>query len=103
MTGSKPCEKDCLCGRHFAEKRKCEIGCNCKKHLNGPWTGDAASYMARHKRLHKARGSAKDHQCVDCKSQAIDWSQKHGTTGLDFDDYEPRCRSCHKLYDGALR
>ena len=66
------------------------------------WTGEEASYSARHQRLHAARGSASAHRCIDCSAQALDWSQTHGTTGLDVDhDYEPRCRSCHATYDGA--
>ncbi|AET09804.1 hypothetical protein [Gordonia phage GTE5] len=64
------------------------------------WTGDQASYSARHQRLRAIRGSASQFQCVDCQSPAVDWSQVTGSTGLDvYKDYAPRCRSCHMSYD----
>ena len=59
-------------------------------------------YLARHKRLWRKRGSAKDLPCVDCGKCNSEWSQVHGTDGLDLEnDYVPRCVSCHRKYDGA--
>ena len=66
------------------------------------WTGDQASYSARHQRLRAIRGSASQFPCVDCQGPAVDWSQVTGSTGLDvYEDYAPRCRSCHASYDKA--
>lgn len=45
------------------------------------------------------RGRAGDQLCVDCGKQAYDWSHIHETSGESIWHYEPRCRSCHKLYD----
>ena len=76
----------------------------CKGSTNPNWTGDAASQSALHQRLRSHRGSASRHVCVDCGKPALDWSQTHGTTGLDLDnDYNPRCRSCHTRYDGKAQ
>ena len=64
------------------------------------WTGNKASYSARHQRLHAERGSAQQHPCVDCSGPALEWSQVTGSSGLDvYKDYQPRCRSCHMRYD----
>src|SRR5262249_32001674 len=41
----------------------------------------------------------KDHQCVDCRGPARDWSLIHGRDGNDPADFEPRCRKCHIAYD----
>jgi hypothetical protein len=63
------------------------------------WTGDAATYSARHKRVVQARGLAKDQECLNCGARARDWAQVHGTDGLDAKDYNPLCRKCHIKYD----
>jgi hypothetical protein len=45
-------------------------------------------------------GSASIYKCVDCGSQASDWSQKHGTRGDNSpESFEPRCHDCHVSYD----
>jgi hypothetical protein len=69
---------------------------------NPNWTGDDASYQARHKRLHAIRGRA-DH-CIHrasghCNSQKFEWAQIHGTSGLSVYDYVQMCKSCHWWYD----
>ena len=70
---------------------------------------DTATYVAVHFRLKSARGLASEYPCVDCGQQALDWTYKHGREhgrlrhfSTDLDDYEPRCRSCHKKLD-AIR
>jgi len=71
------------------------------------WAGDDASYNARHKRLHLIKGKASS--CYNrtlglraCSSQIFDWSQLHGSDGLDpLLDYFPLCRPCHHAYDKA--
>lgn len=56
-------------------------------------------YVTLHKRITRARGRADLQICVDCDKQARDWSLMDGGDQLDYDDYEPRCRSCHKKND----
>lgn len=54
-----------------------------------------------HARVRRARGSASSYICIDCSNPAEDWS----TTDPASDDiwvrFQPRCRKCHRLYDGA--
>ncbi len=52
-----------------------------------------------HRRLHRKYGKASDHKCVDCGSQAKDWSLEGEEYTDDIKDYKPRCRSCHVKYD----
>jgi hypothetical protein len=74
---------------------------------NPQWTGDSASYEARHVRVRKSRGKA-DH-CYNhelglraCTSTTYSWSQLHGSDGLDpLLDYYPLCATCHHAYDQA--
>ena len=56
--------------------------------------------QAIHDRIRKYRGKAAGYKCVDdCGEWAFDWSHIAGTDPNNFDNYEPRCRSCHKKYD----
>jgi Pretoxin HINT domain len=58
-------------------------------------------YSYAHRKLRNSRGPASAHPCIDCGKQACDWSQIHGTDGLDLEKhYVPRCRVCHQIYDG---
>lgn len=58
------------------------------------------SYDTRHDRLRRARGKARVHACVDCGGPADEWSQVHGTDGLNVEtDYVPRCKKDHHAYD----
>ena len=60
------------------------------------------AYRKRHRDVRRARGRADEFYCTDCPEIARDWSQIHDTTGEDPFDYEPRCRSCHSVYDGIV-
>jgi hypothetical protein len=77
-------------------------------------SGDDIEYYSAHTRVRTAKGLPSEHPCVDCGRRAQDWSYVHGSpreriqiggraNGLayspDPDDYEPRCRKCHKAYD----
>ena len=99
-----------LCSGHYHAWRKYgdphtkgEIGRRGPEHWrwasNGPPT-----HQGRHQRLRRARGKASDAgPCIDCGKEAYDWSQVHGTDGLDiYNDYVPRCRSCHLAYDDPI-
>ena len=81
----------------------CAPGCECNRHKKGAarynWSGDNATYGAKHLRVYRALGWAWQRQCVDCGERARDWSQLHGTDGLSLDDYLPRCRKHHRIYD----
>lgn len=59
------------------------------------------SYDVWHHRVTKALGSASGYACVDCGQPAQDWS----TVNLSSDDvrarFQPRCRKCHRHYDGG--
>jgi hypothetical protein len=59
------------------------------------------SYDVWHHRVNKARGPASSYPCADCGQPAQDWS----TVNPFSDDirvrYQPRCRKCHRHYDGG--
>jgi hypothetical protein len=85
------------CGKDFMAERRpnrpprfCSQAC-WGQHERKPDAG----YGPLHERVLKARGRASEQPCVDCDGQARHWSQKHGTTGQDPYDYEPRCVTCH--------
>ena len=93
----KTCEG---CGDPFMGDRRtrfCTIACS-------KWKSDPG-YAQRHRRVRLARGSASQFPCVDgCGRLAVEWSQIHGTDGLDVDaHYEPRCKLCHSRYDADSR
>lgn len=62
-----------------------------------------------HDSLRKERGPASNHLCVDCGKPAHEWSWDNGSLedygtkafGESFDEYSPRCRSCHRKKDAA--
>jgi len=60
------------------------------------------SYDVWHHRVNKARGPASGYACVDCGNPAQDWS----TADPSSDDlevrFQPRCRRCHRRFDGAV-
>lgn len=80
-----------------------------------PLKGEVPTFDAAHKRLNRARGSAKSFPCVDCGGPASEWSYDHTDPealfervgavmtpySLDLDRYVPRCVSCHRRFDGA--
>ena len=80
-----------------------------------PLKGDVPTWAAIHKRLQRQRGSARQFMCVDCGSNASEWSYRGGSPSElvgnaggfmcayteDLSYYDPRCTSCHRTYDGA--
>jgi len=93
---SQVCENP-ACGKEFmAERRRNRPARFCSRACWGQYLlKPDAGYGRLHGRVYKARGRAREQACVDCGKQARHWSQKHGTTGQDPDDYEPRCVTCH--------
>lgn len=75
------------------------------------WAGDSAGYIAVHGRIHRRRGHANTHACVQCGEQADEWAYDHSDPNERRDDplgrpystdpqrYEPLCFSCHRLRD----
>jgi hypothetical protein len=60
------------------------------------------SYDVWHKRVRKARGPASEYACVDCDEPADDWSTADPASDDVRVRFQPRCRKCHRCYDGAV-
>lgn len=60
------------------------------------------SYDTWHKRVKKARGPASGYPCADCGEPARDWSTVNPSSGDVRGRFQPRCRKCHRRYDGAV-
>ena len=91
----KPHESRGWCAKHYA--RFLRYGDPLGK--PAPKPNDAITYFSFHRRLRKARGSAKDHPCVQCGKPSVHWAQIHDEDPRDFASYVPMCRSCHAKYD----
>ncbi|HYV78133.1 MAG TPA: hypothetical protein VE979_08410 [Streptosporangiaceae bacterium] len=52
--------------------------------------------------MKKARGPASDYRCIDCGGQAEDWSTADRSSNDVRVRFQPRCRKCHRRYDGAI-
>ena len=60
------------------------------------------SYDVWHNRVKKTRGPASGYRCVDCGGQAEDWSTANPASDDVRVRFQPRCRKCHRRYDGAV-
>jgi hypothetical protein len=60
------------------------------------------SYDVWHKRIKKARGPASGYACVDCGEPAQDWSTVNPASDDVQARFQPRCRKCHRCYDGVV-
>lgn len=81
-----------------------------------PWPEKVISYQGAHKRVKLDRGSAQQHDCVDCAGQARDWSYTGNDPGefhefvkgsrlaysVNPNFYEARCKPCHRKHDGKV-
>lgn len=63
------------------------------------WKGEEAKYCAIHQYITKYKGKASEYKCVDCGKQAEDWSNKDHSYKRELEDYSPRCKKCHIIYD----
>lgn len=113
-----------LCGKHRERLRiKGGIGApeniDMRGEANPSWVGDVVTYGGAHARTRRIRGPASQFRCVDCDSPAREWSYNHNgeveltelvnrkyrtlemTYSPNVDDYEPRCASCHRIFDGG--
>lgn len=78
-----------------------------------PPAGDTVSYAGMHAWLRRRRGRASQHACVDCPQPAAHWSYSHddpderssdqGAYSLKAEHYAPRCVSCHRRHDLAVK
>ena len=60
------------------------------------------SYDVWHHRVTKARGPASGYPCIDCGNPAQDWSTANPSSDDIEIRFQPRCRRCHRNYDGAV-
>lgn len=76
------------------------------------WAGDECGYPAAHDRVRRARGPARRQRCIECGEPAKHWSYNRAAQAeltdhrgrpysARVEDYDPRCVSCHKLFDLA--
>lgn len=86
---------------------KAILSVKAKDQMNAQWerkreeSGTDLGYFGKMTRLHKARGSASDYQCVNCSGMAKCWTQIHDTDGLDVEnDFQPMCKPCSARYNG---
>jgi hypothetical protein len=93
-----------VCGT-FARIRRDRLSCSriCGYKLAGAaLRSDNPSYDVWHNRVKKARGPASDYPCVDCGGRAEDWSTADPVSNDVRIRFQPRCRKCHRRYDGAF-
>ncbi|RSO02325.1 hypothetical protein DMH26_14365 [Streptomyces sp. WAC 05379] len=72
-----------------------------------------SAYVYAHRKVREKRGTAASHRCVYCKRPADHWALNHTKAVKVTDgqfvwseapaDYDPLCRSCHRIYDQAFR
>ena len=48
------------------------------------------------------RGPASGYPCADCGEPADDWSTVNPSSADVRGRFQPRCRKCHRRYDGAV-
>lgn len=97
--------KTIYCAFHYQRVRK---GVPLDQPLRG---GEHVKYAAVHLRVQAAKGKASEHRCVDCGAQAQEWSYNNsgikeqqdatGRYSTDLDQYDPRCKPCHRRFDAA--
>lgn len=84
----------------------------------GRHLGTDVTYFTAHQRIPEARGTARQHECVDCGATASQWSYDHDDPNelvdrqmsknpvaysVDPARYSPRCVPCHKGFDLGRR
>jgi hypothetical protein len=97
----RPCP---VCGT-LARIRRDRLSCSrtCGYQLAGvALRSQNPSYDVWHSRVKKARGPASDYSCVDCGGPAEDWSTADSASDDVAARFQPRCRKCHRRYDGAV-
>ena len=93
-----------VCGRLARirrDRRSCSRACG-HKLTGAALRAESPSYDVWHNRVKKARGPASDHRCADCGGRAEDWSTADPGSNDVWTRFQPRCRKCHRRYDGAV-
>lgn len=78
------------------------------------FVGDTVTYSGAHIRVRDRRGKASNQACVDCGGAAQHWTYDHADPNELHDQrgrpysgdpshYVPRCVSCHKKADIAIK
>lgn len=105
-----------MCNKHYIRvQRHGDVHADntARGEANPAWKGDEASYEAIHMRVRAERGSAREHECVDCGGPAAEWSYDHTDPNektarrgnslvaysTDLSRYVPRCVRDHRAYD----
>ena len=98
-------QKRCpVCGMPAAirrDRRSCSRRCGYELARAARQTQNP-SYDVWHHRVKKARGPARGYACVDCGEPAQDWLTVNSSSDDIQARFQPRCRSCHRYYDGAV-
>jgi len=93
-----------VCGRRARirrDRRSCSRACG-HKLTGAALRTESPSYDVWHNRVKTARGPASDYRCIDCSGQAEDWSTADPSSDDVWVRFQPRCRKCHRRYDGAV-
>jgi len=93
-----------VCGRRARirrDRRSCSRACG-HKLTGAALRTERPSYDVWHNRVKKARGPASDYRCIDCGGPAEDWSTADRSSNDVRVRFQPRCRKCHRRYDGAI-
>lgn len=108
------------CGKHAAAFRR--HGNPLGKGQPGRKRKAQITHAGAHKRVFYDRGKASEYNCVDCGNQAQEWSVRHDVSSecrqegwcrgrdgkqvwvmwsTNSQDYDPRCKKCHRRYDAV--
>ena len=97
----KPCPVCGTIARIRRDRRSCSPTCGHQLTGAALRSGNP-SYDVWHNRVKKTRGPAGDYPCVDCGGRAEDWSTADPASDDVGVRFQPRCRKCHRRYDGAV-
>lgn len=82
---------------HKEKNRQAHLG-----YKNSNWIDGRDWYKTIHSYIIRYKGKASNHKCIDCSKQAFDWSNIDHMYSNNLNDYQPRCRSCHVIFDKQL-
>lgn len=103
-----------LCTGHYARQWWASQGNESRADFSSAIGGGPKTYNGAHHALRRDLGPASDHECIDCGTKADHWSYSHESESeiicpvdghpysLDWDDYSPRCVTCHNQFDRAV-
>ncbi len=83
------------------DRRACSRSCGYQLARAARQSADPSADVLHH-RVKKTRGPASNYACVDCGGAAEDWSTADSSSDDVWGRFQPRCRKCHRRYDGAV-